>query len=209
MKSLMMRYRWLLIASCHLVMVASSLAAAFFLRFDFLLPQDQATLLLRALLIAIPAKMVVFLLARFHQGWWRFVGVVDLLRLLLFNLIASVVFTVAVSALIGWSFPRSVYLIDFMLCFLMTSGARFAVRIYREGLAVNVNGQGKKGLLIYGAGAAGLALLREIRSNTSLGYTVIGFLDDHLMKRIGDLMGVPILGCGRDAAMIVDRYKKR
>ena len=209
MKSLIMRYRRLLIAIFHLVVVASSLATAFLLRFDFSLPLDQVTLLLRALLIATPVKMLVFLLARLHRGWWRFVGVVDLLRILLFNFIASVVFTVAASTLIGLSFPRSIYVIDFMLCFLMTSGARFALRIYREGLVANTDTQGKKGLLIYGVGTAGLALLREIRSNPSLGYTLIGFLDDHPMKRMGDLMGVPILGSGRDAAMIVDHYKNR
>src|SRR5262249_32637482 len=137
MKSLILRYRRLLIATCHLVMVASSLVIAFLLRFDLSLPQDQTTLLLRALLIAMPVKMLVFSLGRLHRGWWRFVGVVDLLRILLFNFIASVIFTVAVLALIGLPFPRSIYLIDFMLCFLMTSGARFAIRIYREGLVVN------------------------------------------------------------------------
>jgi FlaA1/EpsC-like NDP-sugar epimerase len=206
--SLIMRYRVLLIVAFHLVIVALSLAAAFLLRFDFALPQDQAALFLGAVLIAIPTKMLVFLLARFHRGWWQFVGVADLLRILFANLIASVGFTIAAMVFIGSTFPRSIYLIDFLLCFLSTSGARFAVRLYKEGMVVS-NHQPGKGLLIYGAGTAGLTLLREIRSNPSLGYTVVGFLDDNPTKQMRDLMGLPVLGCGRDAPLIVDQYKSR
>jgi FlaA1/EpsC-like NDP-sugar epimerase len=204
-----MRNRGLLIAVCHLFMVAVSLATAFLLRFDLSLPQDQANLLFRALLIVTPIKMLVFLLARFHRGWWQFVSVADLLRIFFANLISSTLFTIATMALIGSSFPRAVYLIDFLLCFLITGGARFVVRLYKEGLVVNTPNHGKKGLLIYGAGTAGLTLLREIRSKPSLGYTVMGFVDDDPMKQMRDLMGVAVLGPGRDAALIVDRHKNR
>jgi FlaA1/EpsC-like NDP-sugar epimerase len=62
---------------------------------------------------------------------------------------------------------------------------------------------------MYGAGVAGTMLVREIRSNPRLNYKVMGFLDDDPNMRNAVLLGVPVLGTGRDAARIVDRYKKR
>jgi FlaA1/EpsC-like NDP-sugar epimerase len=123
--------------------------------------------------------------------------------------VASAGFAAVVLLGIGTAFPRSIYIIDFVLCFLMTAGARFAVRLYIEGIRDRSSKTGGKGLLIYGAGGAGRMLLREIRSNSSLGYDVIGFLDDDTKLRAAVLMNVRVLGTGRDAADIVDRHNRR
>ncbi len=123
----------------------------------------------KSIWIAVVAKTAVFLLAGLHRGWWRFVGINDLLRVFFANLVASAVFTAAVLLTTGpgpgaprdsGSFPRSIYVIDFVLCFLMTAGARFAVRLYIEGIRGTSSKTGGKGLLIYGAGGAGRMLLQ-------------------------------------------------
>lgn len=209
MKPLLFRHRRLLIAGCHLIIIAISLTLAVLLRFDFSPPPVQVRLFIQALGIVLPVKMAAFLLGRFDRGWWRFVGVADLFRILLANVGASGGFTLATILLIGPSFPRSIYFVDFLLCFLGTAGARLTVRLYNELIAGEFSKGKRKGLLIYGAGAAGWMLLREIRSNPSLGYEVIGFLDDDPKKRGTDLMGVRILGSGREAPLVVDRHMHR
>jgi FlaA1/EpsC-like NDP-sugar epimerase len=189
-------------------LIALSLVAAFLLRFDFALHQLAISLLERGLSIAVPIKITVFLVARLHRSWWRFADITDLIRVFWANVVASC-FTTAVLASIGSPFLRSIYLIDFALCFILTAGARFAARLNREGMTGLISKTGGKGLLIYGAGSAGRMLLREIRSNPSLDYDVIGFLDDN-PRMVGTvLMNVPVLGIGRDAAGIVDRHKER
>src|SRR6266446_1207365 len=132
MKPFFFHHRSFLIGVCHLSIVVLSLVTAFLLRFDFSPPQAEFTLLRQALGIVVLTKMVVFLLARLHRGWWRFVGIGDLVRLFLANVAASICFTTAVLLLIGPPFSRSIYFIDFLLCFLLTAGARFAVRLYNE-----------------------------------------------------------------------------
>ena len=62
---------------------------------------------------------------------------------------------------------------------------------------------------IYGAGSAGMALLREIRSNPSLGWKVHGLVDDNPIKIGQTLMGVSVLGRGRQLPVIVDRFRTR
>ena len=53
-----------------------------------------------------------------------------------------------------------------------------------------------------------MTLAREIHSNPALGYRVAGFLDDQRKKRHAMFAGVPVLGCGRDAPRIVERYRR-
>jgi FlaA1/EpsC-like NDP-sugar epimerase len=186
-----------------------SLAASFLLRFDFSIPPGELPHLYRALWPALALKSLAFWVARLDRGWWRFAGIADLHRVLVANAAGSLAFTAVAAMWIGPGFPRSVYLIDLLLCFLATAGARFAVRLYYEVVAEDVSRSGSRGVLIYGAGAAGMTLVREIRSNPALGYRVLGFLDDDPNKQDATLLGVPVLGAGRDAARMVDQYAKR
>ncbi|HVB59248.1 MAG TPA: nucleoside-diphosphate sugar epimerase/dehydratase [Candidatus Acidoferrales bacterium] len=188
--------------------VALSLVAAFLVRFDFLFPRGETKHVLEGLVIALCVKMIVFSIVGVEHGWWRFSGLSDLVKLVFANLIGSAVFTVLAALLVGPNFPRSVYLIDFLLCFIAMASARMGVRLYHEMVLYEVASKNQsKGLLIYGAGMGGLNLVREIRSSPSLNYRIIGFLDDDEHKRNVSLVGVPVLGCGRDAARIVDRYR--
>jgi len=199
----------LLIAVFHAGLFAVSLASSFLVRFEFLIPPEEITILSNGLWIVLPVKITVFHLARLHRGWWRFVGMADLRRVLVANVVASGIFAVLASFLIGTAFPRSIYIIDLLFCLLTTAGARFAVRFHYEAVAIEVLKPGSKGILIYGAGLAGTTLVREIRITRGLNYKVLGFLDDNPEKRKEVLMGVRVLGRGRDAARIVGRYKQR
>jgi FlaA1/EpsC-like NDP-sugar epimerase len=193
----------------HLATIALSLAASFLLRFDFSIPPRELPLLYHAIWPALALKSLAFWLARLDRGWWRFAGIADLYRVLVANVGASLAFTATVAITIGPAFPRSVYLIDLLLCFLALAGARFAMRLYYEAVARDVSESGSRGVLIYGAGAAGMTLVREIRANPSLGYRALGFLDDDPNKGDARLLGVPVLGAGRHVARIVDHYSNQ
>jgi len=112
--------------------IAISLAASFLVRFDFVFPHAEIRHLLVGLLIVLAVKMTVFYVVGIEHGWWRFSGLSDLVKLLIANVAGSIVFTAATVSILGAQFPRSVYLIDFLLCFLATAGARFGVRLYHE-----------------------------------------------------------------------------
>jgi len=192
------------------VVIAFSLSAGYMLRFDLVIPTAEMNHLKMAIGIALIAKMTVFYFLGSDRGWWRFVGIDDVLRIFAANVAASTLFTLATAVVVGRNFPRSVYVIDFLLCFLATCAARFSVRLYHEKVLPEISARNRaKGLLIYGAGAAGLNLVRELRSAPNRNYRIIGFLDDDARKQHATLLGVPVLGRGRDAAKIVDRYRSR
>jgi FlaA1/EpsC-like NDP-sugar epimerase len=188
--------------------VSLAIATAFLLRFEFAIPRRELPLLIGGVALAVPIKAVVFWVTGCQGLPWRYVAIGDLKRLFFGNVLASMAWGVAVLIAFGSAFPKSVYILDLLLCFLLKSGTRVAVRLYFESIATEL-APNRKRVLIYGAGATGMTLLREIRSNPSLGYQVIGLLDDNPDKQSLTLMGSKVLGSGRAATWIVDRLRKR
>jgi FlaA1/EpsC-like NDP-sugar epimerase len=202
------RVRELLTTFFHIVVIAASLTAAFWLRFDFHVDSIQASLLIGALVIAVPVKMGIFLAGSLQDDSWRYAGLMDLARIFFVNIAASAVSTVGILLWAGPQFPRSIYVIDFFLCFLFSAAGRFCFRLYNESLKLGLTTTGK-GILIYGAGSAGGALLREIRTNRSLGFQAIGFIDDHPFLQGRRITDLPVLGTGREIAAVVEHYRKK
>jgi FlaA1/EpsC-like NDP-sugar epimerase len=195
-----------LIWSMHAIIFALAGVCAFFLRFDLRLPHDETAHLLWAVPIWIAVKSVVFRVARLDRGWWRFVSLHDLPRLALANLLGSFLGTIAIRFIAPPGFPRSVYVLDLLVCSLMTVGARLAVRILFEASRFQASA-GKKCTLIYGAGRAGMSLLAEIRNNASLPYDVVGFIDDNPNKADLVTHKLRVLGDGEKLGTTARKYQ--
>ncbi len=194
--------------ACHLTAVALSVTAAFLLRFDFSLSADVIPILKEALLIAILVKLPVFEWSGFYRSLRRFVSIPDLYLVFLGNLAGSVLFAALSMFWIGPAMPRSVLIIDAILCFVATALVRFSVRI-RNATFREHSTEERTGILIYGAGSAGAELVREIHANRFSRYEVNGFLDDDPLKQGARIMGIPVLGSGREAVSIVRRLNRR
>src|SRR6185503_17602473 len=172
--------------------------AAFILRFDFTLPAEH----LHHFLVAIPVwttiKILTFHFAGLDRRGYRYVSMEDAFRLLLANVSGSAISVPIILVLSSSGFPRSVYFIDLIVCLTATTGTRLTVRLIAE-FAQNGHGPKlEKRTLIYGAGDAGITLLREIRNNPRLAYKVCGFIDDQLVKEGVLINRVPVLGSGAE-----------
>ena len=198
-------WRW----SWSLAVIAISYWAAWLLRFEFSIPLREQPIFQNGFLIVLVTKGAVFGAFRLHQNQWlRFLGFSDLVCLLKANLLASMAAFVAIFWMIGWEFPRSVYCLDLLVCLVVSGGVRFAARFYHETRAGR-RANGNKGLVIYGAGVAGLELAREIRGNPKLGYRVVGFLDDDPQKQGIQLLGLPVLGSGDEARKVIEARRNQ
>jgi len=189
--------------------IAASVSTAFVLRFEYVVPRSEFTHLWEGILLAVAIKLIAFHIAGSDRSGWRYAGIPDVYNLLAANLGGSLLWSIAVLLLIGAGFPRSIYAIDFLVCLLSTVGLRVLSRSWFERKSRKATRRDRKRILIYGAGAAGITLLKEVRSNPSLGYQVLGFLDDDGKKIGSNLLGVPVLGSGRSACVIVDRFRRR
>jgi FlaA1/EpsC-like NDP-sugar epimerase len=156
---------------------------------------------LAALLVARGTMFVVF---RLYEGLWRYTSVHDLLNIILSVGLSSIMFFVFIQEEIGLTtYPRSILLIDALLLVGFAGGVRLAARAHRDLVA----GKGGRKVLIYGAGDAGEALVREMRLSLSKEYNPIGFVDDDQAKVGQRIHGVPVLGT-RDRLPRIMKSKK-
>lgn len=169
--------------------------AAFLLRFDFAVPPTYRPHLWFACLAAPLLKLIVFKVMGLERSRWRYFSLEDLERLLFGNFAASLLCGAVILAFGPDGFPRSIYILDFVLATAVSAGARASMRRFDE-FSRQSAGPNQKRVLIYGAGSAGVILLREMRRNAALGYKLVGFVDDDPSKAGLRLSGVKIFGNG-------------
>ena len=197
------RLHFLALDIVHLFLFAIAGLTAFLLRFEFSIPPRQVRNLFIALAVWVVVKSVTFHLARVNRTPWRFVSIIDLVRLSVANIVGSTAAAVILVLVLSSKFPRSLYFIDFLLATVLTGGVRLVIRSVLE--ATGKTREGQERVFIYGAGSAGLLLLREIRQNPSWEYKVCGFIDDDPSKEGMLIHGLPVLGPGRDLPRIAAR----
>jgi FlaA1/EpsC-like NDP-sugar epimerase len=113
---------------CAIPIVALSILTSFALRFDFALPPSEFPNLYGGLAIFIAIKIPVYYLFERRRRLWSYVGLQDLVGILAAGVTASAVACAATWFVIGPAFPKSVYLIDMMICFILTAGLVFSRR---------------------------------------------------------------------------------
>jgi FlaA1/EpsC-like NDP-sugar epimerase len=190
MKAMLLKHRRLVSETAQMAVAAAALTAAFLLRFEFTLDPLYARMLARSLPFLLLAKFFVFWGFGLRDLTWRYLGFRDLVRIASANAVASAVATVILRIAFGGAFPRSIHILDLLLCLTLMVAARVLARIILE----TPSERPQKRILIYGAGKAGVTVLSEIRANAQLGYEVAGFVDDDPQKRNLRLNGARVLG---------------
>ena len=195
---------WQLVADAGLIALAWYLA--FTLRFDQGVPRYYDTLFRQTILIVVAIKLVVFVLFRFYDRWWRYVSIRDMWSAVRGVTAASLVASLTVyffSPVAQVRLPRSVAVMDWLLLLGLIAGTRLLARsvIERPGTGRLV-ARGKE-VLVVGAGDAGQLTIREMQRNRQLGYTPIGLIDDDPRKKNLRIHGVRVLGTTEELAHIL------
>ena len=186
---------------------AFSALLAFELRFDGELPGKYLYPMRVGLCIWVVTKSIAFIGAKLDRGSWRHTSSYDAVRIVLANSAGSIVGGLAIVIYLGpWGIPHSLYFLDWLLSCALTLGGRLAVRVFTADQRSNRTKRDRTRTLIYGAGAAGLALLWELRQNHSLMCDVIGLIDDDPSKAHLILQGKRVLGCGESLPALVQKH---
>jgi FlaA1/EpsC-like NDP-sugar epimerase len=205
---LTLRRRTLLTVLANLGVAAAAYVFAFALRFDLALPPpDHIHKALESFPLLLVCKLAAFWAFGLFSGWWRHVSVRDVEDIVRANLLASTLFLAAMVFGFGLhSFPRSVFLVDLVLCTGLQAGIRLGIRMLRERSERPVMRRIETLALIVGAGSAGIRLLEEIESRPRLGFAVAGFVDDDPAKHGTRICGTPILGGVDDLPALVAEH---
>jgi FlaA1/EpsC-like NDP-sugar epimerase len=186
---------------------ALSTFLAFELRFDGALPAQYFHPMGVALCIWAAAKSASFIVGAVIRGSWRHISVHDAVRIVLAVSAGSMLGGLVIFLLVGpWGIPRSVYILDWLISCVLALGGRLAVRVILTARSRRrVEGERTR-TIIYGAGAAGLALLWEVRQNHTLMCDVIGIVDDDPSKVGLVLDGKRVMGTGTALEALVQKH---
>lgn len=189
----LLKHRRPMVVAIHLLLIVLSYSLAFGLRFDFNLPAEERARLFETVLIIVGLRLASFYDYKIFEGLWRYVSLRDLAAILKATTVSSIAFVAFVFLVFGpgYGLPRSVFVLDWVLCLGLVAGIRIAIRFFREMVARPQAGSSRA--LIIGAGEGADALLRSIRSER-LNYDVIGLIDDAPAKRHVSIRGVPVVG---------------
>ncbi len=197
--------RTLGVYSIEIATIALAAWLAFLLRLDFNIPRYLKAVLISALSVWVPVKLLCFKVLGLDRRWARYISMTDLTLLVWSNVLGTLVSAVILVPM-HLGVPRTVYAIDLLLCISLTVGSRVSVRLMSEAMRSRNQPRNRKRTIIYGAGDAGAALLRELRQNTTLPYDVCGFLDDNPRKLGLVLNGVKVLGDGNSLDQVASKH---
>ena len=164
-------------------------------------------LFIRTLPVLVFIRMSVFLVVGVHRGLWRYTSMSDLIvfgKGVVLSSVASVLVLLFAFRFEGYS--RKVFVIDAVLMFLFLAGSRLAFRLFRQILPAVTKQNGRR-VLIYGAGDAGELLLRELRNNSELQLSPVGFLDDDPAKSGKVIHGLRVFGGNGDLSAVCAQHE--
>lgn len=146
-------------------------------------------------------KLAVFFPFGMYNRYWRYASVDELNGVVMANvtsMVTGMVLFFGVLRQFGFvtlDFPRSIPIVDALLTMVIVGGSRFGLRVaFAMGTASQPHLGKMKRVLIAGAGAAGVMILKELRTNPHLGIEPVGLLDDDERKHRMRLQGVAVLG---------------
>ena len=188
--------------------IALSMLFAFFLRFDAVIPSHLLDLLLLAMGLAVVLKIAAFVPFRLYRFSWRHVGIRELINVAAACSVGSAALAALILLLRGKlgfeAFPRSVLIIDAVICFVIIGGIRLSGRLARVGSMGIGHREGQR-VLIVGAGEAAAQLVRAIQEEAPRPYLPVGLIDDDPSKLGRLVYGVRVLGSRSEIPRLVNR----
>lgn len=202
----------ILIVIADILAVIIAYGLALLLRFDMRyskIPKLYIEGYLYYIVLASVLLVCCYVIAKLYRSVWSYAGINEILKTCVASIVAcvltGVVFSIAIMRM-----PISFYLIGWILVFGFTASIRMMYRLLRRMRIKADNSKGnteRQNIMIIGAGAAGLVLLREYHNSYYLTDRVKIFIDDNAQKWNKYLDGVLIEGGRNKILESVEKYQ--
>lgn len=189
-----------------MVLIAVCFYTAYRIRFEDQALQNFLPFFSASLPIVLGCKLAALYLSGLYSRSWDTFGLNDLFALIRGILLGSLLSILAVAyiyRLVGFS--RAVFVIDATLLFLAILATRGSFRAM--GNAASMRRKQSRRVLVYGAGAGGQLLVREMRANREWNMRPVAFIDDDPVKLTRYILGVPVRGTLRDLEALLRKLE--
>ena len=187
---------------------------ALWLRFDFYFSKIPLNYL-QHLLILIPiicaTTLIIYRVCHLYQSIWRYASISEAYHIIIAYLIlaGALLAEHAISWLVGVEIPRSVAIMGYIISLLFCVTIRFGYRMSRYMAVKRKTEQpddGKKRVMIVGAGQAAKELINDFRLGGHDNYQICTIIDDNPMKLGRYLEGHRIEGKRNDIPELAKKY---
>ncbi len=178
-----------------LLLIGVSYYLAFWTRFGLNMTTESMNLFLQSWPIVLGITYLALYFFGVYRGVWKYVGINDLMRFVGAAMVSGGMSWVVINLV----FPTQPYTGDVFLLYILylligLSASRSSFLILDRLYNRSFSNKQKENVLLYGAEDAGEIALRWIQRNPSIGYSVVGFLDDDSLKWGSNIHGVSIIG---------------
>ena len=146
---------------------------------------------------------IIYFILKIYNNSWRFSGTSEYMSLVALS------FSVTTLSYIFKTFLKldiksSIYFETWIIFTFLLIVSRFLMFLTRM-KGIGRSDANSENVLIYGAGEAGVLLVKESRINPNFSYRIVGFLDDNPNKKGGKVYGLKVLGGLEDVEKIVEK----
>lgn len=146
---------------------------------------------------------IIYFILKIYNNSWRFSGTSEYMSLVALSsstTILSYIFRI----FLRLDTKSSLYFETWIIFTFLLIVSRFLMFLTRM-KGIGKSDINSENVLIYGAGEAGVLLVKESRINPNFSYRIVGFLDDNPNKKGGKVYGLKVLGGLEDVEKIVEK----
>ncbi|SEQ21173.1 NDP-sugar epimerase, includes UDP-GlcNAc-inverting 4,6-dehydratase FlaA1 and capsular polysaccharide biosynthesis protein EpsC [Lachnospiraceae bacterium NE2001] len=204
------RSRMLALMLCDIIACILASFVALWVRFDFSIskiPHEYGYNSLKYAPIYVVGVLVVFYFFHLYSYMWAKASIREMLMTVAACFVATLL-QITGMIILEWHQPRSYYILCFLVLTILVGLTRYSWRLRKSFVATtfNRNSEDTAKIIIYGAGDAGVAVLRELRNSEYTEGECVCFVDDDKEKQGQIVSGVRVEGRGSDIGSLAEKY---
>ena len=147
---------------------------------------------------------VIYFILKIYNNSWRFSGTSEYMSLVALSS-STTILSYILRIFLRLDTKSSLYFEAWIIFTFLLIVSRFLMFLTRM-KGITKSDINSENVLIYGAGEAGVLLVKESRINPNFSYKIVGFLDDNPNKKGGKVYGLKVLGGLEDVEKIIEKY---
>ena len=146
---------------------------------------------------------IIYFILKIYNNSWRFSGTSEYMSLVALSSTVAIL-SYILRAFLKLDTKSSLYFETWIIFTFLLIVSRFLMFLTRM-KGITKRDSNSENVLIYGAGEAGVLLVKESRINPNFPYKIVGFLDDNPNKKGGKVYGLKVLGGLEDVEKIIEK----
>ena len=185
--------RKILMAILDICIINISLYLSLALRFENDIPQQYFTLFKETHVVVTVIALCSFLVFNLYNRIWKYASVNELIAIVFATSFSSLT-VLGYTFMISKTFPRSIYILFWLLLTTFIGGSRFILRTFNGVTPMLRRPEGVRNVMVIGAGEAGSMVIQEFKKHPDLKMRPVVLIDDDVNKHGMRIHGVRVFG---------------